>query len=99
MKQTRLGYEAHEAPSGAVPSAPVAPKKEPPRLSPQAARVLDRLAKGPATNRELSQIALSYRRRIADIRQNDIEVEIIRKEKNGINTYALKRMPRIEGRL
>ncbi len=76
---------------GVIPfDPPVAPLEEKVRLSKQAQRVLTRLSAGPATNRELSQIALSYRRRVCDLKEAGHQVEIIHKGKGGLNTYALK---------
>ena len=91
MRQEQFDYETeYERMGGVIPfAAPVKDKKEQIRLSQQAQKVLDRLTEGPATNRELGQIALSYRRRICDIRQSGIKVEIIKKGKNGLNTYAV----------
>lgn len=91
MTQRELVYETqYEKDGGCVPFDPHVPDKdERIRLSKQAKRVLDRLREGPATNSELSKIALSYTRRISDLKEAGHKVEIIRKQKNGLNTYAI----------
>ena len=61
-----------------------------PRLSRQCHLILEKLQAGPITNHELSQIALSYTRRISDLRQHGYAVEIVeRNDVTGANTYAL----------
>ena len=60
------------------------------RLSKQCAAIHARLQKGPATNSELSQIALSYTRRLSDLREHGIEVECYqRDDTTGLNWYRL----------
>ena len=60
------------------------------RLSRQCAAIHERLQKGPATNSELSQIALSYTRRLSDLREHGIAVECYqRDDTTGLNWYRL----------
>ena len=60
------------------------------RLSKQCAAIHARLQKGPATNSELSQIALSYTRRLSDLREHGIAVECYqRDDTTGLNWYRL----------
>jgi len=46
------------------------------RLGNQAIKILNRLQKGPATNSELSRIALKYTSRISDLRQMGYVIRI-----------------------
>ncbi len=90
MEQREL-YQ-FEKDGGVIPYAPpVKAKEDKVRLSKQCQRVLDRLIRGPATNRELSQIALSYRRRVCDLRAVGHQIELV-EVKGGFNTYTLKSM-------
>ena len=60
------------------------------RLSRQCAAIHERLQKGPATNSELSQIALSYTRRLSDLREHGIAVECYKRDDTtGLNWYRL----------
>lgn len=61
------------------------------RLSKQCQRIYERLQKGPATNAELSRIALKYTSRISDLRQHDINVVCSdRNYKTGLTLYELE---------
>lgn len=76
----------------AKPIAPCDPNVKPAdvaRLSTQAVMILNRLKRGPASNRELSSIALKYTSRISDIRAAGIEVEC-EDRGGGLNFYTLK---------
>jgi hypothetical protein len=60
------------------------------RLSRQCAAILARLQQGPVTNRDLSQLALSYTRRLSDLREAGYAVECYRSdEATGVNWYRL----------
>ena len=60
------------------------------RLSKQCAAIHERLQKGPATNSELSHLALSYTRRLSDLREHGIAVECFqRDDTTGLNWYRL----------
>jgi hypothetical protein len=73
MTQGNLGLSQVDPLPLFIPSgAPAAEERK--RLSAQAVRILDRLVVGPATNRDLSQIALKYTSRISDLRQAGYDV-------------------------
>lgn len=77
--------DAAITPRGVTLSAPATR-----RLSKQCCAIYERLQKGPATNSELSQIALSYTRRLSDLREHDIAVECYqRDDTTGLNWYRL----------
>ena len=60
------------------------------RLSKQCAAILDRLQQGPATNSELARLALSYTRRLSDLREAGYTVDCYqRDEQTGLNWYRL----------
>lgn len=70
---------------------PIDPNVNPhdrPRLSTQAQAILDRLRSGPATNKELAQIALKYTSRISDCRAAGHKIEVVAKD-GGTVTYRL----------
>ena len=68
----------------------VAPE-EAPRLSKQCREILERLKQGPATNRELSLMALKYTSRLSDLRASGYRIEVIeRNHQSGLNVYELK---------
>lgn len=50
------------------------PSDAKPRLSRQAVAILQRLKRGPASNRELSTLSLKYTSRISDLRANGYAV-------------------------
>ena len=63
---------------------------EAPRLSRQCRLILERLRTGPATNRELSGIALKYTGRLSELRQAGYDVRVIQRDhESGLNTYRL----------
>jgi hypothetical protein len=89
----RFGEDENEAfvsseafgPCGVALSAPATH-----RLSRQCAAIYARLQRGPATNSELSQLALSYTRRLSDLRAHGIGVECFqRDDTTGLNWYRL----------
>ena len=60
------------------------------RLSKQCAAILARLQEGPATNSELARMALSYTRRLSDLREAGYAVDCYKKdEETGLNWYRL----------
>lgn len=74
------------------PRDPHLDEAEKPRLSAQCRAILDRLRKGPATNTELSGIALKYTGRISDLRAAGYEVKIVARDlTSGLVTYKLTR--------
>lgn len=58
------------------------------RWNAQADRILQRLLRGPASNSELAAIALSYTRRITDLREAGYAIELERCG-GGVNFYHL----------
>lgn len=77
---------------GCIPFAPhVAPKEKQIRLSKQSAAVLERLRLGPATNRQLMEIALNYTARISDIRAEGIKIPKPTEDlETGLSMYHLE---------
>lgn len=64
---------------------------ERPRLSGQNQAILERLRRGPATNRQLMSIALNYRARISDLRAHGYDVQVAERDhKTGYTLYELK---------
>lgn len=62
-----------------------------PRLGKQCAAILARLEAGPATNRELSQIALNYKARASELRQAGYGVVCYNHDKRtGLSWYRLE---------
>jgi hypothetical protein len=59
------------------------------RRESQATRILERLAQGPATNAELSEIALKYTGRISDLRHEGWVIECETRGKSGETEYRL----------
>jgi hypothetical protein len=86
-----------DAPTGAygqpVEPAPArgwATVAEDKRLSAQCQAILDRLKQGPATNSELSTIAIKYTGRISDLRAAGVDVRVIDRDRaSGRVTYAI----------
>lgn len=69
-----------------------APVEMRPRLSRQCQLILDRLTEGPATNRELSQIALKYTGRISELKQAGYKVACYDQNRvTGFSRYRLER--------
>lgn len=62
-----------------------------PRLSRQNQAVLARLQRGPATNRELAEIALKYTGRISELRDAGYDVVLVSEDrKTGLAVYELR---------
>lgn len=78
----------------AKPSLPVsdpsAPAAERPRLTRQAREVLARLQAGPATRRQLGEIALNVTARVSDLRRCGYAVDVIERHDDGLTIYALR---------
>jgi hypothetical protein len=65
--------------------------EEKPRLSRQCREILERLQRGPATNKELAMIALKYTGRISDLRASGFDVRKVSQDyKTGVVVYELK---------
>ena len=83
-----------DAPAYAKPVEPVPPCDPSvamePRLSGQNLAVLERLRRGPATNRELSEIALKYTSRISDLRAVGFRIACFEEREAGLATYRLE---------
>jgi hypothetical protein len=61
------------------------------RLSSQCAAILERLQRGPASNRDLATIALKYTSRISDLRASGHKVEIVERNRDtGLTIYKLR---------
>ena len=58
------------------------------RLSGQNLAIMERLQRGPATNRELAQLSLKYTSRISDLRANGNDILADRKQ-GGLTVYRL----------
>lgn len=61
-----------------------------PRLIRQARAILARLEQGPATNRELNDLAFSYRLRLSEIRQAGYDVQCEEHAATGVSVYRLR---------
>ncbi len=59
------------------------------RLTGQAAAILARLQRGPATARELSALSLKYTSRVSDLRAAGYDVKCSDDEVTGLSTYVL----------
>ena len=57
-----------------------APWVDQPRLTRQCRLILERLRQGPASNRELSRLALKYTGRLSDLRRAGYVVTIVRQD-------------------
>lgn len=75
---------------------PREPAKELRRLSRQCDRILDRLRRGPATNRELATIALKYTGRISDLRNAGYVIDCEIDRADGLARYRLASEPDVE---
>lgn len=65
-------------------------KAEKPRLAGQNLAILERLQRGPATNKELAQISLKYTGRISDLRAAGYNVALVaRDHATGVTMYEL----------
>ncbi len=61
------------------------------RLGKQCDRILVRLRQGPATNRELSGIALKYTGRLSELKQKGHSISVIKRDyKTGLTLYELQ---------
>ncbi len=60
-----------------------------PRLTGQNASILERLKRGPATNRELAGISLKYTSRVSDLRAAGYRIQC-EHGPGGLNTYTLE---------
>ena len=61
------------------------------RLGRQCELILDRLRRGPATNRELSGLSLKYTSRISDLRAKGHDVVLTGHDRDtGLTWYALR---------
>lgn len=70
-----------------VSQAPVVMR---PRLSQQCERILARLRQGPATNRELAELALKYTGRISELKAAGHRVECFEQDRlTGLTRYRL----------
>lgn len=80
-----------DAPPRPIPAAdPSVPKEARKRLSAQCRTILQRLRTGPATNRELSCMALRYTNRIQEIREAGYVVVLVdHNHKTGLTHYRL----------
>ena len=80
--------------SATAVAEPCDPHVEPvdlPRLKGQNGKILERLQKGPATNKELATISLKYTSRVSDLRKAGHHVENYRKDgdPSGVTRYRL----------
>ncbi|MHB8953525.1 MAG: hypothetical protein ACYC4U_11195 [Pirellulaceae bacterium] len=65
-------------------------KEERPRLSGQNLAILERLQRGPATNRELAAISLKYTSRVSDLRAAGYNVALVARDRaTGVTMYEL----------
>lgn len=74
------------------PIDPNVSKSDVVRLSSQSVAILERLRRGPASNRELSGLALKYTSRVSDIRAAGYTVEC-EDRGGGLCFYTLKGKP------
>lgn len=64
---------------------------EKPRLSGQRQAILDRLRRGPATNKELAMLSLKYTGRISDLRKSGYDVRLLSQDRaTGVSVYVLE---------
>jgi hypothetical protein len=71
------------------PSVDINPEKK--RLVGQCAAIMERLKRGPATNRELAAISLKYTSRVSDLRNSGFKIEVSRRDHaTGLTEYTLK---------
>jgi len=65
-------------------------KEERPRLTGQNLAILERLRRGPATNKELAAISLKYTGRVSDLRAAGYNVVLVaRDHTTGVTMYEL----------
>lgn len=60
------------------------------RRANQCQKILARLKAGPATNRELVEIAINYRARISDLRAMGYEIVCVHEQNTGLSIYLLQ---------
>src|SRR5580698_4926077 len=65
-----------EPPKPAIVVNATVDKREVKRLSRQCVAILERLQRGPATNRELSELSLKYTGRISELRQAGYNIKV-----------------------
>ena len=69
--------------------------EEKPRLTKQCIKILERLRRGEATNKELVEIATRFGARVLDLRRAGYDIRITeRNRETGITWYALVGEPR-----
>ena len=84
-----------DAPRAIPPRDTHVEREERPRLTGQNAAILERLQRGPATNRELAAISLKYTSRISDVRAAGYDVVVVDRDRATGNTmYELKEWKR-----
>jgi hypothetical protein len=87
--QTRDAYR-NVTTKPAIPLNSSVEEADKPRINGQAERILSRLREGPATNVELSAIALRYSARLGELKAAGFDWEITdRNRETGVNTYRL----------
>ena len=65
-------------------------REERPRLTGQNLAILERLERGPATNRELAKISLKYTSRVSDLRAAGYSVVVVDRDRTtGMTMYEL----------
>lgn len=75
-----------------VPASPTLSRPERKRLSRQNSEILARLEQGPATRRELTEIALNVTARVSELRRHGYNVQVIERDyDSGRTVYALVR--------
>jgi len=80
-----------DAPRKILPRDTHVVRQERPRLSGQNQAIIERLRLGPATNRELAQIALKYTSRLSDLRAAGYDVVVVDRDRaTGMTMYELK---------
>lgn len=84
-----------EVPEDSLFAQPPSLACDAPRLNSQCVQILDRLRKGPATNKELAAISLKYTGRISDLRKSGYMVECYQRDAaTGLSWYRLVTGPR-----
>ena len=79
-----------DAPRNIVPRDTHVVKEERPRLTGQNLAILERLQRGPATNRELAAISLKYTSRVSDLRAAGYNVVVVDRDRaTGRTMYEL----------
>lgn len=87
--QTPSLFGTQDAYGGFVPCDQSVSSVSTPRLSNQCQRILERLQKGSATNRELAEISLKYTGRISDLRSAGYLIRCEENKRTGISVYRL----------